>query len=136
MSASTACACDCCSGVTEETPLTVQNRPGLSAIAYRVGHTVGTKIDWGKNLRITGGRDPSVALTDDGTVIITYEHARPNLCRWTGTVKGERIEWSGDPLKYDDGERSSVAASCAGKTSGTASDAIMIRKEIRFMCRQ
>jgi hypothetical protein len=82
-----------------------------TAIAYRVGHIVGTKIVWGANLRITGGRDPSVALTDDGTVIITYEHARTNLCRWTGTVKGEQIAWSGDPLKFDDGERSSVAAS-------------------------
>jgi hypothetical protein len=30
-------ACGCCSGVTQRTPLEVQNRPGLSAIAYRVG---------------------------------------------------------------------------------------------------
>jgi hypothetical protein len=36
MSASTT-ACGCCSGITERTPLEVQNRPGLSAIAYRVG---------------------------------------------------------------------------------------------------
>lgn len=31
-----ACTCGCCAGVTERTPLEVQNRPGLSAIAYRV----------------------------------------------------------------------------------------------------
>jgi Baseplate J-like protein len=31
-----ACRCGCCAGVTERTPLEVQNRPGLSAIAYRV----------------------------------------------------------------------------------------------------
>ena len=31
-----ACSCGCCTGVTERTPLEVQNRPGLSAIAYRV----------------------------------------------------------------------------------------------------
>ena len=30
-------ACGCCAGVAERTPLTVQNRPGLSAIAYRIG---------------------------------------------------------------------------------------------------
>ncbi len=30
-------ACGCCSGVTQKTPLEVWNRPGLSAIAYRVG---------------------------------------------------------------------------------------------------
>ena len=82
-----------------------------TAIAYRVGHIVGTEIVWGKNLRITGGRDPSVALTDDGTVIITYEYGTTDLCRWTGTVNGKQIKWSGDPLKFDDGERSSVAAS-------------------------
>ncbi len=29
--------CDCCSGVMQHTPLPVENRPGLSAIAYRVG---------------------------------------------------------------------------------------------------
>src|SRR6266566_6486440 len=29
--------CDCCEGITVETPATVYNRPGLSAIAYRVG---------------------------------------------------------------------------------------------------
>jgi uncharacterized phage protein gp47/JayE len=32
-----AAGCGCCSGVGERTPLAVQNRPGLSAIAYRVG---------------------------------------------------------------------------------------------------
>jgi hypothetical protein len=37
VSAGTTAACGCCSGVTERTPLEVQNRPGLSAIAYRVG---------------------------------------------------------------------------------------------------
>ena len=29
--------CGCCAGVTSETPADVLNRPGLSAIAYRVG---------------------------------------------------------------------------------------------------
>ena len=29
--------CGCCEGLTGETPLGIDNRPGLSAIAYRVG---------------------------------------------------------------------------------------------------
>ena len=29
--------CGCCEGVSAETPVALQNRPGLSAIAYRVG---------------------------------------------------------------------------------------------------
>ena len=29
--------CGCCAGVTQETPATIGNRPGLSEIAYRVG---------------------------------------------------------------------------------------------------
>ena len=36
MSASTG-TCGCCSGVAQHTPVEVENRPGLSAIAYRVG---------------------------------------------------------------------------------------------------
>ena len=32
-----ACACGCCSGAGDRTPLGVENRPGLSALAYRVG---------------------------------------------------------------------------------------------------
>lgn len=83
---------------------------GGGAIAYRVGHVNRTKI-FGANLRITGGQNPAVALTDDGTVIVTYEFGGRSLCRWVGTVKGDRIEWIGQPVKYDDGMRSSVAAS-------------------------
>jgi hypothetical protein len=30
-------ACGCCAGIEQRTPLEVENRPGLSAIAYRVG---------------------------------------------------------------------------------------------------
>ena len=36
MSGATA-TCGCCSGVGQATPLAVENRPGLSAVAYRVG---------------------------------------------------------------------------------------------------
>jgi hypothetical protein len=37
VSAVRTCSCGCCAGVTQRTPLEVANRPGLSAIAYRVG---------------------------------------------------------------------------------------------------
>ncbi len=30
-------ACDCCAGVSDRTPIRIDDRPGLSAIAYRVG---------------------------------------------------------------------------------------------------
>lgn len=29
--------CDCCTGLTAQTPVAIDNRPGLSAIAYRIG---------------------------------------------------------------------------------------------------
>jgi hypothetical protein len=84
---------------------------GRNAIAYRVGRLEGKKVRFGANLRITGGQNPAVALTDDGTVILTYEFGNRSLCRWAGTVVGDQIHWIGDPLKYDDGMRSSIAAS-------------------------
>jgi hypothetical protein len=31
------CACDACRGIHDETPLAIDNRPGLSAVRYRVG---------------------------------------------------------------------------------------------------
>jgi len=37
MSDCRSCACGCCTGIHAETPVTISNRPGLSAIAYRVG---------------------------------------------------------------------------------------------------
>ena len=37
MNDSTTLPCDCCAGVTHETPAAIYNRPGLSQIAYRVG---------------------------------------------------------------------------------------------------
>ena len=32
-----ATACECCDGITALTPATLNNRPGLSSLAYRVG---------------------------------------------------------------------------------------------------
>lgn len=33
----TSCTCGCCEGVQKLTPMPIANRPGLSAISYRVG---------------------------------------------------------------------------------------------------
>lgn len=50
--------CGCCEGITQETPQTIQNRPGLSAIAYRVG----TYTQFYQTLlaRISQSRQPSL----------------------------------------------------------------------------
>ena len=58
--------CGCCEGTSPETPLTVFNRAGLSAIAYRVG----THADFKESLlaRLSGARLPALtALTTRNT---------------------------------------------------------------------
>ena len=51
--------CGCCQGISAETPLTLQNRPGLSAIAYRVG----THSQFRETLhaRLSGSGQPALA---------------------------------------------------------------------------
>lgn len=66
------------------------------------------------------GREPSVALTDDGLVIMTYEAVRMapdgglqrtrTLFQRTGRIAGSRIEWDGPAVQYDAGDDCSVAA--------------------------
>lgn len=65
--------CGCCEGISTETPLTVFNRPGLSAIAYRVG----THGDFKETLiaRLSGINEPALrSLTtrddDDFTIAL------------------------------------------------------------------
>jgi hypothetical protein len=50
--------CGCCEGITQETPQTLQNRPGLSAVAHRVG----TYVQFYETLlaRISQSRQPSL----------------------------------------------------------------------------
>ncbi len=50
--------CGCCEGISAETPLRIENRPGLSAIAYRVG----THAQFRETLhaRLTGSRQPAL----------------------------------------------------------------------------
>ncbi|RYY37009.1 MAG: hypothetical protein EOP46_04380, partial [Sphingobacteriaceae bacterium] len=63
--------CNCCSGITSETPLSVYNRPGLNALAYRAG----THADFKKSLlaALTLSRQPALhgltSRTDDDFTI-------------------------------------------------------------------
>ena len=51
--------CGCCKGISAETPSVLENRPGLSAIAYRVG----THSTFRETLhaRLSGSRQPALA---------------------------------------------------------------------------
>src|SRR6266850_2998113 len=51
--------CGCCAGVTADTPVRVANRPGLSAIAYRVG----TQAQFRETLqaRLSGSQEPALS---------------------------------------------------------------------------
>src|ERR1041384_4339969 len=50
--------CGCCEGISAETPVQIENRPGLSAIAYRAG----THAQFRETLlaRLTGSRRPAL----------------------------------------------------------------------------
>src|SRR5712691_9323287 len=67
--------CGCCEGVTAETPLRIDNRPGLAAIAYRIGQQTAFKRSMLASLSATPnerlralatreGDDYSIALLD------------------------------------------------------------------------
>jgi predicted phage baseplate assembly protein len=67
--------CGCCAGVTVETPVKVFNRPGLAAIAYRIGthalfkesllaRLTGSDLPALRGLKMRNGDDFSIALLD------------------------------------------------------------------------
>ena len=67
------CSCGCCAGVTERTPLEVQNRPGLSAISYRVARY--TDFRASMIAALTDARRPRLAAlgtrdSDDFTIAL------------------------------------------------------------------
>src|SRR5215216_4549689 len=74
------CDCGCCEGTEPVTPRTIANRPGLDAIAYRVG-THSTFLETMKArlsshdfpelgaLTVRDGSDPSIALLDAWAVV-------------------------------------------------------------------
>src|SRR5882762_4962852 len=85
--------CGCCEGISAETPLTVFNRPGLKAIAYRVGthshfketllaRLSGSKEPALRNLTTRDDDDFSIALLDGwatvGDVLTFYQERIAN----------------------------------------------------------
>jgi hypothetical protein len=73
--------CGCCEGIEKQTPQPVENRPGLSALRYRVG-TYGTFLETMlaslsrqnypalENLKTRETGDPAVALLDAGATML------------------------------------------------------------------
>jgi hypothetical protein len=79
MSCGGACSCGCCEGVTPIVPVTVGNRPGLSALAYRVGtharfkETMLAALSSAPELRELTTReddDPTIALLDSWATVL------------------------------------------------------------------
>ena len=82
--------CGCCAGIGVETPLGIYNRPGLSAIAYRVGNYASVRksllarlsdSDWPvlRQLRTRDNDDFTIALLDAWAVtsdVLTFYQER------------------------------------------------------------
>ena len=82
--------CSCCSGISPKTPVDITNRPGLSAISYRIGTHAAFKqtmlarlssndLPALANLRTRSDDDFSIALIDAGATIadvITFYQER------------------------------------------------------------
>ena len=66
--------CGCCEGITAETPAAVTNRPGLSAVAYRIGEHATFKASMLSALSATDNTQMQALKTrapDDFTVALT-----------------------------------------------------------------
>ena len=66
--------CGCCEGVTAETPAAVTNRPGLSAVAYRIGEHATFKASMLSALSATDNAEMQALKTrapDDFTLALT-----------------------------------------------------------------
>jgi hypothetical protein len=85
-----------------------------SGLAYRAGRVNGATLELGPSFAFhSSGTRPSVALTDTGEVIVTFESSRGALSQRTGRLSGDRIEWRGEAVGYDEGTDTSVAAAGA-----------------------
>ena len=65
-----ACTCGCCSGIREETPATIRNRAGLSAIAYRIGVHATFKRSMLAALSTVGERHLTTRDDDDFSIAL------------------------------------------------------------------
>lgn len=96
--------CGCCEGITQETPQTIQNRPGLSAIVYRTGtyttfyQTLLARIAQSRqpSLRQLRSREPddfTIALLDAFSVmgdVLTFYSERIANEAYLGTATERR----------------------------------------------
>lgn len=99
-----ACTCGCCDGVTSRTPAEVHNRPGLSAVAYRVGthprfldSMVAALTDPDRpalgGLTTRDPDDPTIALLDAWAVVadvLTFHTERLAQESWLRTAVDRR----------------------------------------------
>lgn len=107
--------CGCCEGITQETPQTIQNRPGLSAIAYRVGtytqfyQTLLARIAQSRqpSLRQLRSREPddfTIALLDAFSVmgdVLTFYTERIANEAYLGTATETRsVAWLANLVGY------------------------------------
>ncbi|MFS1519445.1 hypothetical protein V1503_23745 [Bacillus sp. SCS-151] len=79
------------------------------------------KIKWnGAHKYDNGGKNPSVALLDDGTVIATHQSessTSPNLYSYVGKIDGTTVVWNAgnnSGTKYDSGKNSYIDATNDG----------------------
>lgn len=107
--------CGCCEGITQETPQTIQNRPGLGAIAYRAGtyntfyQTLLSRIAQSRqpSLRQLRSREPddfSIALLDAFSVmgdVLTFYSERIANEAYLGTATERRsVAWLANLVGY------------------------------------
>jgi len=107
--------CGCCEGITQETPQTIENRPGLSAIAYRVGtytqfyQTLLARISQSRqpSLRQLRSREPddfTIALLDAFSVmgdVLTFYSERIANEAYLGTATETRsVAWLANLVGY------------------------------------
>ena len=97
-------SCGCCAGVERATPLAIENRPGLTAIRYRIGDHAAFRASLlaglssqGRpaleNLRTRDDGDFSIALLDAfacAADVLTFYQERIANESWLGTA-GERV---------------------------------------------
>jgi hypothetical protein len=107
--------CGCCEGITQETPQTINNRPGLSAIAYRTGtyttfyQTLLARIAQSRqpSLRQLRSREPddfTIALLDAFSVmgdVLTFYSERIANEAYLGTATETRsVAWLANLVGY------------------------------------
>ena len=107
--------CGCCEGITQETPQTIYNRPGLSAIAYRTGtyttfyQTLLARISQSRqpSLRQLRSREPddfTIALLDAFSVmgdVLTFYSERIANESYLGTATERRsVAWLANLVGY------------------------------------